>query len=129
MPQQGLNRGCKYEGKLVGERPEINAMDANLNKDLHDGVCRQVSMMRCLQDTDEHQSSMMTQKKGAEAYLHLWKPAHQLVNVEHGIPSSSCIIQDMESIRNETYMKIYNALGVALEGCTGKTKREGVGPG
>eukprot|EP00957_Ditylum_brightwellii_P156691 11926260-Ditylum_brightwellii.AAC.1 len=69
------------------------------------------------------------QKKGAEAYLHLWDPAHQLVDIEHGIPSSSQITQDMEQIRNETYMQIYNAHGVALEGCIGRRKRKGVGPG
>eukprot|EP00957_Ditylum_brightwellii_P001913 146984-Ditylum_brightwellii.AAC.1 len=78
MPHQGLNRSCKYEGKLVGECPEINAMDANLNKGIHDSVCRHVSVTRCLPDTDPCKFSMMTQKKGAEAYLHLWDPAHQL---------------------------------------------------
>eukprot|EP00957_Ditylum_brightwellii_P162502 12373724-Ditylum_brightwellii.AAC.1 len=71
MPQQGLNRGCKYEGKLVGDCPEMNAMDASLNKDIHDSVQRQVSMTRCLPDTDNRKFSMMMQKKGAEAYLHL----------------------------------------------------------
>eukprot|EP00957_Ditylum_brightwellii_P162125 12343549-Ditylum_brightwellii.AAC.1 len=63
------------------------------------------------------------QKKGAEAYLCLWGPAHQLVDIEHGIPSSSRIIQDMEQIRNDTYMQIYHACGVALEGHTGRRKR------
>eukprot|EP00957_Ditylum_brightwellii_P056932 4315677-Ditylum_brightwellii.AAC.1 len=55
---------------------------------------------------------MMTQKKGADTYLHLWIPSHQLVNIEHGAPSSSWIIQDMEWIRN--------ARGVTLEGEKGK---------
>ncbi len=32
MPKQGLNRDCRYEGKVVGDCPEINALDANLNK-------------------------------------------------------------------------------------------------
>eukprot|EP00957_Ditylum_brightwellii_P181218 13803773-Ditylum_brightwellii.AAC.1 len=128
MPQQGLNRGCRYEGKLVGGCPEMNDMDANLNKDIHVSVCRHVSMTRCLLDIDTRKFSMMTQKKGAEAYLHLWDPTHQLVNIEHGTPSSSRIIQDMKQIRNETYMQIYNAHGVALEGCTGREKRKGIGP-
>eukprot|EP00957_Ditylum_brightwellii_P043467 3295775-Ditylum_brightwellii.AAC.1 len=44
---------------------------------------------------------MMTQKKGAEAYLHLWDPAHQLVNIEHGTPSLSWIIQDMDQVTLE----------------------------
>eukprot|EP00957_Ditylum_brightwellii_P156698 11927018-Ditylum_brightwellii.AAC.1 len=69
MPQQGLNRGCKYEGKLVGYCPEMKALDANLNKDLHDGVYKHVYMTRCLPDTNEFKFSMMTQKKRVEAYL------------------------------------------------------------
>eukprot|EP00957_Ditylum_brightwellii_P152384 11600958-Ditylum_brightwellii.AAC.2 len=38
-------------------------------------------------------------------------------------------MQDMEQIRNKTYMQIYNACGIALEGCIGRRKRKGVGPG
>eukprot|EP00957_Ditylum_brightwellii_P169817 12925782-Ditylum_brightwellii.AAC.1 len=82
-------------------------------------------MTRCLPDTDTLKFSMMTQKKGAEAYLRLWDPDHQLVNIEHGAPSSSQIIQDTERIRNETYMQIYNVCGVALKGCIGRRKRKG----
>eukprot|EP00957_Ditylum_brightwellii_P197637 15057005-Ditylum_brightwellii.AAC.1 len=107
MPQQDINRGCRYEGKLVGGCPEMNAMDIYLNKDIHDSVCRHVSMTRCLLDTDTRKFSMMMQKKGAKACLCLWDPAHQLVNIEYGTPSSSQVIQDMEQIRNETYMQIY----------------------
>eukprot|EP00957_Ditylum_brightwellii_P095359 7264106-Ditylum_brightwellii.AAC.1 len=78
MPRQGLNRGCRHEGKLVGGCPEMNAMDATLNKDIHASVCRHVSMTRCLPDTDTCKFSIMLQKKGAEAYLRLWDPDHQL---------------------------------------------------
>eukprot|EP00957_Ditylum_brightwellii_P077502 5889303-Ditylum_brightwellii.AAC.1 len=100
-------------------------MDANLNKDIHDSVYGHISATRCLPDTDPRKFSIMMQKKGAEAYLRLWDPAHQVVDIEHGFPSSSRIIQDMEQIKNETYMQIYNARGVALEGCTGRRKRKG----
>eukprot|EP00957_Ditylum_brightwellii_P072854 5536920-Ditylum_brightwellii.AAC.1 len=86
----------------------MNAMDANLNKDIHDSVHRHVSIARCLPDINTRKFSMM-QKKRAEAYLHLWDPVNQLVDIEHGAPSSSQIIQDMEQIRNDTYMQIYNA--------------------
>eukprot|EP00957_Ditylum_brightwellii_P152383 11600958-Ditylum_brightwellii.AAC.1 len=71
MPQQGLNRGCKYEGKMVGTCPEMDAMDVNLNKDLHYSVYMHVSMTRCLPDIGKHKFSMVMQKKEAEAYLHL----------------------------------------------------------
>eukprot|EP00957_Ditylum_brightwellii_P209678 15362764-Ditylum_brightwellii.AAC.1 len=62
---------------------------------------------------------MMTQKKGAHAYLHLWDPALQDTNIEHGVPSSTRIIEDV----------IYMAHGVALEGRTGRRKKRGVGLG
>jgi hypothetical protein len=102
MPEQGLNKGRKYENKLIGDCPEMNALDANLNKDIHDGVRRHISITRSLPDDDPRKFSMMTQKKGAHSYLRLWDPAHQLIDVEHGIPSSTRIIQDMETIRTRT---------------------------
>eukprot|EP00957_Ditylum_brightwellii_P137887 10513126-Ditylum_brightwellii.AAC.1 len=72
---------------------------------------------------------MMTQKKGDHAYMRLCDPALQDTNVEHGVPSSARIIEDVMRIRNETYMRIYMARGVALEGRTGRRKKRGVGPG
>mmetsp|Transcript_28139 Transcript_28139/g.41539 ORF Transcript_28139/g.41539 Transcript_28139/m.41539 type:complete len:152 (-) Transcript_28139:13-468(-) len=113
MPENGLNRGLNYENKLVGDCPEMNALDANLNKDIHDAVCRHVSMTRRLLDNDPRKFSMMTQKKGAHAYLRLWDPALQDTNVEHGVPSSTHIIEDVVRIHNETYMRIHMARGVA----------------
>eukprot|EP00957_Ditylum_brightwellii_P070423 5350908-Ditylum_brightwellii.AAC.1 len=95
IPEQGLNRSLNYENKLVGDCPEMNALDSDLNKDIHNGVgCH---------------------KKGAHAYLCLWDPALQETNVEHATPSSKCIIDDMLSISNETYMYIYWDHGVSLE--------------
>eukprot|EP00957_Ditylum_brightwellii_P180917 13783617-Ditylum_brightwellii.AAC.1 len=75
MPENSLNRGLNYENQLVGDCPEMSALDANLNKDIHYAVCQH--------------------KKGTHAYLHLWDPALQDTNVEHGVPSSMHIIEDM----------------------------------
>eukprot|EP00957_Ditylum_brightwellii_P162701 12389721-Ditylum_brightwellii.AAC.1 len=125
MPENGLDRGLNYENKLVGNCPEMNALDANLNKDIHDAVRQHASMTRCLPDKDPRKFSMMMQKKGPHAYLHLWDPALQDTNVEHGVPSSTHIIEDVMHIRNETYMHIYMAHGVALEGRMGRRKKKG----
>ena len=38
MSEEGLNRKEKYEGKIIRDCLEMNALDANLNKDIHDGV-------------------------------------------------------------------------------------------
>eukprot|EP00957_Ditylum_brightwellii_P120025 9159677-Ditylum_brightwellii.AAC.1 len=69
LPDKGLNRLEKYEGRLIGDCPEMNALDANLNKDIHDGVCRHVSKMRTFPNDDTQKFSIMTEKKGVSAYL------------------------------------------------------------
>eukprot|EP00957_Ditylum_brightwellii_P035751 2710460-Ditylum_brightwellii.AAC.1 len=42
LPKEGLNKKEKYEGRLVGDCPEMNSLDANLDKDIHDGTCRHI---------------------------------------------------------------------------------------
>eukprot|EP00957_Ditylum_brightwellii_P044695 3388982-Ditylum_brightwellii.AAC.1 len=59
--------------------------------------------------------------------LYLWDPTDQLVNIKHGISSSSHIIGDMERLRNTTYMRIYKVHMVALEGCVGRRKKKEAG--
>eukprot|EP00957_Ditylum_brightwellii_P085388 6496520-Ditylum_brightwellii.AAC.1 len=79
----------------------MNELDANLNKDIHDDVRRHVSKTCTLPDDETQKFSIMTEKKGALAYLQLWDPSLQIEYPEHGIPSSSRIIQDMERIQTE----------------------------
>eukprot|EP00957_Ditylum_brightwellii_P083396 6339117-Ditylum_brightwellii.AAC.1 len=67
----------------------MNALDANLNKDIHDDVRHHVSKMRTLPDDDTQKFSIMAEKKGVSAYLHLLDPSLQDENPKHGIPSSS----------------------------------------
>eukprot|EP00957_Ditylum_brightwellii_P079073 6013905-Ditylum_brightwellii.AAC.1 len=43
MPEEGLNKKEKYEGKLIGDYPEMNALNANLNKDIYDRVHHHIS--------------------------------------------------------------------------------------
>eukprot|EP00957_Ditylum_brightwellii_P041326 3128646-Ditylum_brightwellii.AAC.1 len=120
MPEEDLNRGLTCEGKLVGDCPNVSALDANLNKDIHDVVHWHVSITRRSTDTDLQKSSIMRQKKGASAYMCMWDPCPQEEDVEAGVPSSSHIIEDMMHRHNETYIHIYLHHGVALEGLVGK---------
>ena len=69
LPEEGLNKKKKYEGRLIGDCPEMNALDANLNKDIHDVVRCHISKTRTLPDDDTQKFSIMTEKKGALAYL------------------------------------------------------------
>eukprot|EP00957_Ditylum_brightwellii_P023419 1767824-Ditylum_brightwellii.AAC.1 len=43
LPEEGLNRKEQYKGRLIRDCPEMNALDANRNKDIHDGVCHHIS--------------------------------------------------------------------------------------
>eukprot|EP00957_Ditylum_brightwellii_P178832 13621721-Ditylum_brightwellii.AAC.1 len=69
LPEEGLNRKDKYRGRLIGDFPEMNALDANLNKDIHDGVCRHISKMCTFPDDNNPKFSIMAEKKGGSAYL------------------------------------------------------------
>eukprot|EP00957_Ditylum_brightwellii_P193931 14768950-Ditylum_brightwellii.AAC.1 len=107
----------------------MNALGINVNKDIHDGVCYHISKAHTFPEDNNQKFSIMTEKKGASAYLQLQGPSLQIENAEHDIPNSFRIIQDMEHIYTETYWQIFNACGVALEGRIGQQKKKGVGPG
>eukprot|EP00957_Ditylum_brightwellii_P067989 5162155-Ditylum_brightwellii.AAC.1 len=53
VPEEGLNKKEKYEGKIICNCPEMNALDANLNKDIHDGVCHHISKTWKLPDENK----------------------------------------------------------------------------
>eukprot|EP00957_Ditylum_brightwellii_P145921 11112289-Ditylum_brightwellii.AAC.1 len=69
LPEECPNRKEKYEGRLIGDCPEMNASNANLNKDIHDGFGRHVSKMRTFPEDNNQKFSIMTEKKGVLAYL------------------------------------------------------------
>eukprot|EP00957_Ditylum_brightwellii_P085313 6488966-Ditylum_brightwellii.AAC.1 len=69
LPEESLNKKEKYEGRLIGKCPEMNALDANLKNDIHDGVHCHVSKTRTLPDDDTQKFSIVAKKKGALAYL------------------------------------------------------------
>eukprot|EP00957_Ditylum_brightwellii_P037669 2848673-Ditylum_brightwellii.AAC.1 len=69
LPEEGLNKKEKYKGRLIGDCPKVNALDANLNKDSQDGICRYISKTGTFPDDDNQKFSIMTEKKGASAYL------------------------------------------------------------
>eukprot|EP00957_Ditylum_brightwellii_P165182 12576433-Ditylum_brightwellii.AAC.2 len=67
--KEGLNRKEKYVGRLIGDCLEMKALDANLNKDIHDGVRHHISKTCTFPDDNDQKFSIMTEKKGALAYL------------------------------------------------------------
>eukprot|EP00957_Ditylum_brightwellii_P182877 13929998-Ditylum_brightwellii.AAC.1 len=57
LPEQGLNRGMRYENHVPGNAPEFNALDSNLNHDIHSEVLEHVSYKASLNKTDKQQFS------------------------------------------------------------------------
>ena len=94
-PMEGLNAGTEYEGRPVGNSPELMPWDASLNQDVDCSVARHVSACSLLQPTDpgyDKRFSRYTPKLQTSAYLRVLDPAH---GPHGGSPSSSRICQDV----------------------------------
>lgn len=72
LPENGLNAGTIYEGRPVGNCPEIMPLDCNLNKDCHEGAKRQILYTNQLDKDDPRKFSLKTPKQGADTYRRLW---------------------------------------------------------
>ena len=96
LPQHGLNKAFRrFDGKPIGNSPEMMPLDNCLNKDAHEAVARHVLMSRvsALDPEDTRVFSMKTPKKGASAYKRIWN------NSMGGVgPPSKRIIQDITKV-------------------------------
>ena len=95
-PMGGLNSGTDYDGRPVGNSPEMMPWDASLNKDVDDCVARHVAMTSWLKEGDEGYElrySRATPKLQGSAYRRVLDPAH---GRDGGAPSSKRIIQDID---------------------------------
>ena len=95
-PMGGLNAGTTYEGRPVGNSPEMMPWDASLNKDVDDRVARGVACTKHLKPGDEGYElrySRATPKLQSSAYLRVLDPVH---GPNGGAPTSKRIIQDID---------------------------------
>ena len=56
LPQEGLNKGTRYENAPPGNAPELNALDSNLNQDIHCAVLEHASITSTMSATNEKNS-------------------------------------------------------------------------
>jgi hypothetical protein len=78
LPEQGLNKGTRYENAPPGNAPELNALDSNCNRDIHCAVLEHVSLTSHMEKTDKRKFSVDSPKHQDDAYMHLWDPAIQV---------------------------------------------------
>eukprot|EP00957_Ditylum_brightwellii_P160641 12229322-Ditylum_brightwellii.AAC.1 len=43
LPEQGHNKGTRYDNCVLGNAPEFNALDSNLNCDIHCAILEHCS--------------------------------------------------------------------------------------
>eukprot|EP00957_Ditylum_brightwellii_P049820 3777044-Ditylum_brightwellii.AAC.1 len=113
-----LNKGTCYKNCVPGNSPEYNALDSNINRDIHCIVLEHVSHTALLPHTNKQKFSDSTVKIQDSAYIWLWgielKPTHDW---EAGVPNSKQTLQDMTRIVNYSILKQYLVRGVVIHSC------------
>ena len=120
LPQFDCNKGTVYANRMVGMRPEIMPLDCHLNQDIHSCVERHINMTSHLPDDHPDKFSKRTPKHTQSAYKRIWDPA---LGPDAGAPLGKRIIQDVERVINETYLRIFNNRGRALDDTEYKGRR------
>eukprot|EP00957_Ditylum_brightwellii_P047166 3581840-Ditylum_brightwellii.AAC.1 len=88
--------------------PEPNALDSYCNCDIHCAVLEHVALTAHIEKTDKRKFSVDSLKNQDDAYMRLWDPRLQLTHPmgwEAGVPSSRCIVEDMNRIHEYSIMK------------------------
>eukprot|EP00957_Ditylum_brightwellii_P170914 13008655-Ditylum_brightwellii.AAC.1 len=118
LPKWGLNKGMCYDNRVPGNAPEFNALDSNLNCDIHCAVLEHCSHTAQLAQTDKQKFSVSTPLRQDSAYLRLWDPELQATKgKDAGVPSLRRIDEDMTCISNYSVLKRYSVRGVIVHGC------------
>jgi hypothetical protein len=109
LPACGLQHGDlkEYDGRPVGNSPEMQPLDNNLNKDMHDGVQYHCAATAHLpdDDSDPRKFSLSTPQRGDHAYF----------RVLDGVPTSERIVQDCTRWE-ENLWAIFRAKGALVPG-------------
>jgi len=120
LPELDVNSGTCYEGRPIGNSPEMMPLDASLNKDVDDGVHSHIVFTEGLASEDPRKFCMTTPLKGSFAYRRVWN-SPVIVGVENGVidpggtPSSKRIIQDIDKFTTSC-MSIYKHKGTVVPG-------------
>eukprot|EP00957_Ditylum_brightwellii_P050515 3831612-Ditylum_brightwellii.AAC.1 len=77
LPEQGLNKGTRYEKAPHGNASELNALDSNCNWDIHCAVLMHAALTLHMEKISKRKYSLDSPKHQDNAYMHLWNPALQ----------------------------------------------------
>jgi hypothetical protein len=120
LPELELNKGTWYEGRPVGNSPELMPLDASLNKDVDDAVHRHIGWTNTLAEEHPEKFSMATPSKGSFAYRRVWNcPVVPGVAsgdvVLDGAPGGARICQDIDKFLTSA-LAIFQHKGIVVDG-------------
>ena len=97
LPENDLNSGTNYDGRPVGNTPELMPLDQSLNQDVHLCVGRHVAMTRGLDRDDPRCFGIDTPKQAFRAYSRVWEewpPSHRIIEDVYRVVHSLKAIYD-----------------------------------
>ena len=110
LPQKDINKRTKFSNRPVDNSLEVMPMDSNLNKDLHEGVNWLCCITNRPDNTDQRKFSKTVPKRMLSAYARAWDTSL----LPEGYPSAKRIVQDVDCVVDEAYLRIFEAQGIVV---------------
>ena len=110
-PELGCNDGTPYEGRLVGNSPELNPLDSSLFADLTHALTLHICLTDQLDKEDARKFSTATPAKIEHAIDRLWCKA-TVNDVQHKI--NAIILSTYSPCKSASHTLLYFLLTVAL---------------
>jgi hypothetical protein len=103
LPEMELNAGTKFEGRPMGNSPEMMPLDCSCNNDLHNGSERHKFLTIKLDSDDPLKFCLSTPLRGFNTYARVWnvpKTRDFLTGeeVQGGIPEPHRVKHDIEEV-------------------------------
>ena len=114
LPMLDCNAGTPYEGKPVGNSPELMPLDNSLNQDLHESVRQHVALTQSLDNDDVNKFDISTPRRGSRAYHRVWNSPEAEGAIGSAV-SSRRIVQDTNKVLQALFI-IRDNNGAAVEG-------------
>ena len=105
-----FNVSSRYWLKLMGDSPELMALDCHLFADIKEGVSRNIAVTYFLNDKDDRKYLATTP---AKLYAAIKR------TIQAGVPTQERIIQDCTRIVDETIQRIIDAKGCYIDDSIG----------
>ena len=128
-PVLDLNKDTAYEGRPVGNSPELQPLDCSLFSDLGHDLSRHVRMTKDLENDDPLKFSRSTPRRLARSLTRLWW--HEADGVggasydrrTGGSPLSRRIIEDVTKCMGDHLLQIIDAKGAMVDGIGNRSGR------